>query len=144
MGGACLLTLAHDYRIMNSTRGYWQMPPVNAGLHHDGMGVSVTTIIDYATIVDQIYQSLIRAKLGPQVRRKVLLEAHRYTGVEALEDGIVDAVAPPEKMLDVALGLAKKWQSKAKMGVYGVLRNELVGEATRACKFSSLGLWNSR
>jgi Delta3-Delta2-enoyl-CoA isomerase len=30
-GGACLLTLAHDYRIMNANRGYWQMPPVNAG-----------------------------------------------------------------------------------------------------------------
>ena len=41
MGGACLLTLAHDYRVMNSQRGYWQMPPVNAGLHHEGMGVSV-------------------------------------------------------------------------------------------------------
>lgn len=40
MGGACLLTLAHDYRVMNSQRGYWQMPPVNAGLHHEGMGVS--------------------------------------------------------------------------------------------------------
>lgn len=40
MGGACLLTLAHDYRIMNRDRGYWQMPPVNAGLHHNGMGVS--------------------------------------------------------------------------------------------------------
>ena len=41
MGGACLLTLAHDYRIMNSQRGYWQMPPVNAGLHHPGMGVCI-------------------------------------------------------------------------------------------------------
>jgi enoyl-CoA hydratase/carnithine racemase len=68
------------------------------------------------------------------VRQKVLLEAYRYKGVEALEDGIVDAVAPPEKMLDVALKLAEKWKSKSKMGVYGVLRNELVGEATKACK----------
>lgn len=37
-GGACLLTLAHDYRVMNSKRGYWSMPPANLGLHHDGMG----------------------------------------------------------------------------------------------------------
>lgn len=43
MGGSCLLTLAHDYRVMNDSRGYWQMPPVNAGLHHDGMGVCVST-----------------------------------------------------------------------------------------------------
>jgi Delta3-Delta2-enoyl-CoA isomerase len=64
-----------------------------------------------------------------------LLEAYRYKGIEALEDGIVDAVAPPETMLEVALEFAEKWKSKAKMGVYGVLRNELVGEATRACTF---------
>lgn len=114
MGGASLLSLAHDYRVMNSQRGYWQMPPVNAGLHHPGMG------------------TLIRAKLQPHVRRKVLLEAHRYKGPEALEDGIVDAVAPPEEMFDVALELAENWKAKAKMGVYGILRNELVGEALAA------------
>ncbi|KAK3684525.1 hypothetical protein LTR37_020200 [Vermiconidia calcicola] len=118
-GGACLLTLAHDYRVMNSQRGYWQMPPVNAGLHHDGMG------------------SLPRAKLAPHVCRKVLLEARKYKASEALEDGIVDAIAPPEKMFDVALELANRWKSKAKMGVYGVLRNELVGEATRAYQSNS-------
>lgn len=63
-----------------------------------------------------------------------MLEAHRYKGPEALRDGIIDAVAPPENMFEVALEFAERWKSKAKMGVYGVLRNELVGEATRACK----------
>ena len=119
MGGSCLLTLAHDYRIMNSQRGYWQMPPVNAGLHHPGMG------------------TLLRAKLAPRVARKVLLEAKRYKAPEALEDGIVDAIAPPDEMLAVALELAGKWTGKAKMGVYGVLRNELVGEANRAYQMNS-------
>lgn len=90
------------------------MPPVNAGLHHPGMG------------------SLIQAKLAPHVRRKVLLEAHKYKALEALEDGIVDVAVPPEEMFDAALKLAEKWKSKAKMGVYGVLRNELAGEATAA------------
>lgn len=99
---------------MNSKRGFWQMPPVNAGLHHPGMG------------------SLLRAKLNPQIRRKVLLEAYKYKAEEAVQDGIVDIAAPPEQMLDVALEYAKKWKSKAKMGVYGLLRNELVGEATAA------------
>jgi Delta3-Delta2-enoyl-CoA isomerase len=114
MGGACLLTLAHDYRVMNSQRGFWQMPPVNAGLHHDGMG------------------SLIRLKLAPKVARKILLEAHRYTGKEALENGIVDVIAPPDKMLDEAIKIAEKWKVKAKMGVYGLLRNELWGQAHSA------------
>jgi len=118
-GGACLLTLAHDYRVMNSKRGYWSMPPANLGLHHDGMG------------------SLPRLKLAPQVARKVLLEAHKFTGKEALESGIVDAIAEPDKMLDVAVEMAEKWKGKAKMGVYGVLRAELYGEAARAYGLNS-------
>ena len=112
-GGACLLTLAHDYRVMNSKRGFWQMPPVNAGLHHEGMG------------------SLIRSKLSPQVARKVLLQAHKYTGKEALQDGIVDVVAEPEKMLEEAVKLAEQWKEKSRMGVYGLLRDELWGVARR-------------
>jgi enoyl-CoA hydratase/carnithine racemase len=100
--------LEHYY----SKRGFWQMPPVNPGLHHDGMG------------------SLIRLKLAPQIARKVLLQAHKYTGKEALEDGIVDVIAEPEKMLDVAIAVAERWKTKSKMGVYGLLRGELWGTAT--------------
>ncbi|KIW06486.1 uncharacterized protein PV09_02922 [Verruconis gallopava] len=113
-GGACLLSLAHDYRVMNRRRGYFQMPPVNLGLHHPGMG------------------TLLNAKLAPPVRRKVLLEAHKYTATEALADGIIDVAEEPENMLQTALALAEKWKSKAKMGVYSLLRGELVGEAARA------------
>lgn len=74
------------------------MPPVNLGLHFDGIG------------------SLPRLKLRPQVARKMLLEAHRWTAKEALEDGIVDAIAEPEQMLDAAIKLGEKWAPKAKMG----------------------------
>ncbi|KAG0650309.1 hypothetical protein D0Z07_3049 [Hyphodiscus hymeniophilus] len=66
----------------------------------------------------------------------MLLEAHRWTGKEALEEGIVDMVADPEHMLDVALDLAKRWAPKARMGVYGLLRAELWGEALQ--KFQSI------
>lgn len=76
--------------------------------------------------------SLLRAKLNPQVRRKVLLEAHKYKAEEAVADGIIDVAVTPEQMFNVALEFAKQWKSKAKMGVYGLLRNELVGEATAA------------
>lgn len=76
--------------------------------------------------------SLLRLKLAPKIARKMLLEAHRWTGEEALADGIVDEIAPPKEMLDAALALANKWATKAKAGVYGVLRGELYGEASRA------------
>jgi enoyl-CoA hydratase/carnithine racemase len=62
----------------------------------------------------------------------MLLEAHRWTGETALADGIVDAVAEPEGMLEEALTLARRMAPKAKMGVFSVLRNELYGEAGRA------------
>ncbi|KAF2105319.1 hypothetical protein BDV96DRAFT_617858 [Lophiotrema nucula] len=99
----CVLTLAHDYRIMNSRRGFWSIPPVNLGLHVNGMG------------------AIIRSKATSPVARKILLEAHKFTGKEALEAGIVDAIADP---------------GQSKMGVYGVLRNELVEEA--AGKFKAI------
>ncbi|CAK4030609.1 enoyl- hydratase isomerase family [Lecanosticta acicola] len=113
-GGAGPFALSHDYRIMNSKRGFISMPPVNLGLHFPGIG------------------ALPRLKLQPQIARKMLLEAHRWTGEEALRDGIVDEIAEPEKLLDAAMELAKKVAPKAKMGVFSLLRNELYGEAGRA------------
>ncbi len=41
-------------------------------------------------------------------------------------------MAPPEEMFEVALEVARQWAPKAKMGVYGTLRNELVGEAAKS------------
>lgn len=113
-GGASVWSLSHDYRIMNSQRGYWCMPAVNLSLHFDGIG------------------SLIRSKLAPTVARKVLLEAHRYKPAEALADGIVDEIAAPEDMLQRALELAGRVKGRAKMGVYGMLRAELYGDAVVA------------
>jgi enoyl-CoA hydratase/carnithine racemase len=98
---------------MNSSRGYISMPPINLGLHFPGIG------------------TLLRLKLPPKTARKMLLQAHRWTGPEALEDGIVDFVAAPEEMFDVAMGVARQWAPKAKMGVYALLRGELYGEAGR-------------
>lgn len=52
--------------------------------------------------------TLLRLKLGPQIARKMLLQAHKWTGKEAFADGIVDAIARPEGMLDAALALARQ------------------------------------
>ncbi|KAF4236385.1 hypothetical protein CNMCM6457_002367 [Aspergillus fumigatiaffinis] len=112
-GGGCPLAFAHDYRVMNSERGFICMPPVDLGMHFSGMGI------------------LPRLKLHPQIARKVLLEGHRFTAKEAMTDGLVDAIAPPDRMLDVALELANKWAPKGKAGIYGLLRSELWGEMAR-------------
>ena len=113
-GGACPFALSHDYRVMNSSRGFLSMPPIDLGLHFPGIG------------------SLLRLKLRPDVARKMLLQAHRWTGREALADGIVDASVPPEEMLETAMTMARLWAPKARMGVYALLRGELYGEAGKA------------
>jgi enoyl-CoA hydratase/carnithine racemase len=72
----------------------------------------------------------------------MLLEGHRWTSQEALKDGIVDQVAQPDKMLNAALSLAERMSPKAKAGVYGLLRDELYGEADR--KFQRISYVHSK
>lgn len=81
-------------------------------------------------------------KLRPQVARAMLLEARRWTGKQALEDGIVDVIAGPDAILSESFKIAEKWAPKAKMGVYGVLRNEMYGEAME--KLRSISYVRSR
>lgn len=118
------MSLAHDYRIMNSERGFWCMPVAELGLHFDGMG------------------ALLRSKLAPPVARKVILQGHKFKSAEALADGIVDEIAHPDVMFDRALALAEKVKGKARGGVYGLLRAELYGDAVRA--FQNISYVHSR
>ena len=69
----------------------------------------------YANLVNLC--NSLRLKLHPKVARKMLLEAHRWTGTEALQDGVVDAIAELGKMFDVAMELARTWAPKGKMDV---------------------------
>ncbi|RMD39581.1 hypothetical protein DV735_g5539, partial [Chaetothyriales sp. CBS 134920] len=115
-GGGCPLALSCDYRIMNARRGFVSMPPIDLGLHFDGIG------------------AFPRLKLRPQVARKMLLEAHRFTSKEAFEDGIVDALAEPDKLLEVGVAKAREVAPRARMGVYGMMRSELWGEALEKAK----------
>lgn len=118
-GGACPIALSFDYRIMNSHRGYLSMPPVNIGIHFDGMG------------------TLPGLKLAPRIARKMLLEAHRWTGKEALQDGVVDEIAAPDQMRQRAISFALELAPRATMGIYGLLRSELWGRALESFQANS-------
>lgn len=106
----------HPLPTSKTLTNLFTQPPVDLGLHFNGIGI------------------LPRLKLGPRVARKMLLEAHKWTGKTALEDGIVDAIAKPDDLLKDALELAGKVAPKAKMGVYALLRDELWGEALEQFK----------
>ncbi|OCK77739.1 hypothetical protein K432DRAFT_418427 [Lepidopterella palustris CBS 459.81] len=94
LGRSCILTPTHDYRVTNSVRGFWCMPPVNSGLYFNGMDATIRSIL-----------------------------------TQSLAHGIVDAIYPPDKMYQEAMGLAYRVEGRAKMGIYALLRNELVEEA---------------
>jgi enoyl-CoA hydratase/carnithine racemase len=113
-GAGCLLALAHDYRITSTAKRYFSIPAIDLGLSFPGMGV------------------LPRLKLTPQISRKMMLEAHRWTPNEALKDGVVDFVVPEGEIVERAKEVAEKWKVKSKAGAYGVLRKELWGDAGKA------------
>lgn len=92
------------------------MPPVQLGLSFPGIG------------------TLPRLKLRADIARKMLLEAHRWTAEEAQKDGIVDQVGKSEEILSISLECAEKWAPMGKAGMYGILREELYGEASKALK----------
>jgi len=108
------LALAHDYRITSAAKRYFSLPAIDLGLSFPGMSI------------------LPRLKLAPQVARKMVLEAHRWTPEEALKDGIVDLVVDEIEIVGKAREVAEKWMVKAKAGAYGVLRNELWSDAGKA------------
>ncbi|KAI1053653.1 hypothetical protein LB505_012715 [Fusarium chuoi] len=59
-GGASVMTLVHDYRVMNTTRRYCCMLVAELGLHFDRMG------------------ALLRTRLSPQTARRFILQGHNW------------------------------------------------------------------
>lgn len=68
--------------------------------------------------------SIFRQKLpSPHTYRKLVLEAHRFSGAEALSVGLVDKLGAWDECL--ALIKESKLEIRAKSGVYGVLKTEM-------------------
>ncbi len=75
-GAGAMLAIAHDYRIMRDDRGYLCFPEVDIHIPFTP-GMS----------------SLITSKLTPRTAVTAMTTGHRYPGPQALQDGLVDAVA---------------------------------------------------
>ncbi|EPQ26962.1 uncharacterized protein PFL1_05597 [Pseudozyma flocculosa PF-1] len=103
------LVCAHDYRVMNSARGYLCMNE-----------------IDFGAQLPHGLQMALAAKIAhPQTMRKIVLEGHRFTAKEAHDAGIVDLVADaqrypgPAGTLKLATELATKIKVKASKDCWG-------------------------
>lgn len=117
--GGCTLALAHDYRVMNSKRGYICMNEIEFGAHiPQGMLGAIKSVVKTS-----------------QTMRKLVLEGHRFTGEEALKDGLVDATADSaEATLRVAMDMADKLRSRCAKNGWQV-NKELIHRESLAMQF---------
>lgn len=95
--GSCL-AFAHDYRVMNSKRGYLCLNEIEFG----------------ARIPRGMYGAIESVVTDKVLQRKLMLEGHRFAGEEALRTGLVDQLADgPEAVLNTAIELAMKLRSRS-------------------------------
>ena len=107
--GGIMLSMYHDYRIFNPTRGFLCLNELDLGVP-----------------LKPPMSSIFRQKLVPKVYREVVLEAKRYSGKDALENGIVDGLGGMDEVLGFVR--ARGLEMKAKTGVYGWLKMEMFRE----------------
>ncbi|CAG8819109.1 22866_t:CDS:2, partial [Cetraspora pellucida] len=106
--GGFMFAMAHDYRVMRTDRGFMCMNEVEIPSPlHPGMA------------------AIIRTKMTPKIYRDCILQAHRFSGQDALNQGLVDIIAPEKDVLPKAKELALKWSKYASAGdIYGDLKKE--------------------
>jgi enoyl-CoA hydratase/carnithine racemase len=95
-GAGALLALSADFRVMRADRGFWCLPEVD--LH-----------IPFSRAAS----ALIQSRLSKRAAHEAMTTGRRYGGPEALEAGIVDAVAPEDELMASATELAGRLAGKA-------------------------------
>ncbi|KAB5583703.1 ClpP/crotonase-like domain-containing protein [Coniochaeta sp. 2T2.1] len=114
--GGLMLAMHHDYRIMNPQRGF-----------------ACLNELDFGAALKPAMSAIFRLKTPPQTYRSLALEAHRFTGPEALKAGIVDGDGGLEEVLKLVEG--RKLTEKGKTGIYGALKREMYRESVAIMKF---------
>ena len=117
-GAGAQLTLAHDYRVMRSERGYWCMPEIDIKVPlHPGM------------------TAIIQARLSHATAHELIVTGTRYNAEAALEKGIVDHRVPQEEVLSKSVEIAAALAAKAdptmqalKVGMYSRVLEAMRGE----------------
>ncbi|KAK0706767.1 ClpP/crotonase-like domain-containing protein [Lasiosphaeria miniovina] len=108
--GGLMLAMHHDYRVMNPTRGYCCINELEFGVPLKA-GMS----------------AIFRLKTSAATYRTLVLEARRFGGPAALDAGLVDALGGLDAVL--AFVAARGLTTKAKTGVYGLLKAEMYRES---------------
>lgn len=132
--GGCMLALAHDYRVMNATRGFLCMNEVELpGGLTPGM------------------MAIVRCKISCKLALKqCVLEARRFSAKEALDLGMIDSMVDPKATSETVLTRAKqlaiapaKRFAKAST-VFHYLKKEYHAETSAKLLAANLGyVWNN-
>jgi Delta3-Delta2-enoyl-CoA isomerase len=88
--GGGMLALAHDFRVMRADRGFFCLPEVNINIPFS-RGMS----------------ALIQGRLPTRTAHEAMITGRRYGGTDALEAGIIDAVAHEDDVLSSAIELTR-------------------------------------
>src|SRR5271165_2052465 len=91
-----MFSLAHDFRVMRSDRGYWCLPEADLNLPFT-VGMS----------------ALIQARLTPQTAHQAMTTGRRYGGHDALAAAIVDRTADEHGVRQAAAEIARPQAAKA-------------------------------
>ena len=109
-----MLALAHDQRVMREDRGWWCLPEVDINIPFTpGMN------------------ALIASRLTKRTAHEAMTTGRRYTGPEALDAWIVDAVAPEGDVIAVAVERAGTLAGK-NGATLRAIKGRLYGEAIAA------------
>lgn len=111
IGGGMVLTLACDARIGAAVPSVYSLPEVRVGVHFPEGAMAV-----------------VRGELGPILARRMALCDQRLSAEEALANGILDALVPPERLLDEALATAARLAALPG-GAFQATRRQLRAEA---------------
>ncbi|QDS68767.1 hypothetical protein FKW77_005070 [Venturia effusa] len=113
-GAGCFLTLAHDYRIQNPTRGFNCLPEID-------MGVLIPTAV----------QAMFKQKMpNPTVFRDVALEGRRFGGPEALKMGWADALGGMEEVLKLIR--ERNLAARGATSAWGGIKEDMYAETLAA------------
>lgn len=111
--GGLMLAMHHDYRVFGSATG---------------RGYACVNELDFGAPLKPAMSAVFRRKTTARTYRSLVLEARRFSGPEALEAGIVDAVGTDGWAEVVRLVEDRGLAGKGKTGIYGVMKAEMYRE----------------
>ena len=105
-----MTAMMHDYRLMNPHKGFVCLNE-----------------LDFGAALKPPMASIFRQKVpNPNTFRSMILEAKRYGGLEALKEGLLDALGGAPEVITFIQEM--RLLDRAKSGVYGKLKAEMWGE----------------